>query len=347
MLKKNTFARREGSLSASSGRPAMSGDVVGRAWSNPNVPAAIKQRLGSCGLAEDGHVEKAWLMEVCRDPEWSELLAAIVSRSVDAAGGNTAGPVSIDSFLRWSFPGKPQQAEINGVSGYTAPATAEADLEEPCSPKIGRKRDRKNKANPVDSQWAAPVPAKQRDGDDLDPTSPSVDFARAAAHRQDGITLGLPPHSAGRAPSKAAIAVAQQLGLDPTTCSGRTRRSIEKRARMYEIQEGEKLYVPVSQPMAVLLLREDHSFAYIHDSEAKFSEGVQGYYVHDVTQLAVTLQPTQFGWCYQQSFDEEEILPSRYVVTLGTEAGPDGRYSCTLPEELGSRFSWMDPSLPE
>merc|ERR1740138_274219 len=102
--------------------------------------------------------------------------------------------------------------------------------------------------------------------------------------------------------------------LDPTSVHGK-RRKAEKRAKAYQALPGEELYIPESHLAGVLLLRPDKSFAYIHDCEARFSEGVSGEWVEEEANK-VTLQPTEFGWCYQESFDPEEIIGANYTITL-------------------------------
>jgi len=62
----------------------------------------------------------------------------------------------------------------------------------------------------------------------------------------------------------------------------------------------------------------------------------------------VLLQPQRIGWCYQEAFDADEILGVCPKVTLcKDEVNENGRMICTLEGELLTKFSWMDPTLPE
>lgn len=134
---------------------------------------------------------------------------------------------------------------------------------------------------------------------------------------------------------------------DPTSPTGHGRRDVERRASLYKAAPGEEIYIPESHSEGALLLRPDNSFQYIHDCQAKFSEGVHGKWSLQGSNRA-KLEPTGFGWCYQESFDAEEILGRNHIVTLCKDkADSDGRYTCTLPTELCQKFSWMDPTLPE
>mmetsp|Transcript_39092 Transcript_39092/g.110471 ORF Transcript_39092/g.110471 Transcript_39092/m.110471 type:complete len:572 (+) Transcript_39092:110-1825(+) len=125
------------------------------------------------------------------------------------------------------------------------------------------------------------------------------------------------------------------------------RRMQEKRACKYLPESGEQLYAPESYTAGILLLRPEGTFAYVHDSTARFSEGVQG----DWTQQPrdkVLLEPTTFGWCYADTFDDNEILGVPATVQLCKDkALENGLVPCVLEEKFTQKFSWLDPTLPE
>lgn len=137
--------------------------------------------------------------------------------------------------------------------------------------------------------------------------------------------------------------------VEPTSpkIPSRKRRNNEKRARVYIPEEGELLFSPQSHPPGMLLLRPDNSFAYVHDSTARFSEGVQGRWKQQ-PENKVGLEPTSFGWCYEESFDPEEILGVCHMVTLCLEASDEnGKFEFILSDECLAKLSWLDPTLPE
>lgn len=141
----------------------------------------------------------------------------------------------------------------------------------------------------------------------------------------------------------------QVAEVDPSSpmVAAEKRRHPERRAHKYQAEEGEKLYRPRSHQTGMLLLRPDGSFSYVHDDMARFSEGVQGQWTQQVGR-DVRLEPTSFGWCYQESFDDNEIIGVCHSVTLSTkQADEGGRFICLLPLELLNRFSWLDPTLRE
>lgn len=127
----------------------------------------------------------------------------------------------------------------------------------------------------------------------------------------------------------------------------RQRRNAEKRGKDYQPGDGEELFCPQSHPLGVLLVRKDNTFAYVHDATARFSEGVQGSW--SLAEAGkVVLDPSKFGWCYQESFDAGEIIGIRHTVTLCRDVmGENGKPTCTLSEECCTKCSWLDPSLPE
>lgn len=127
----------------------------------------------------------------------------------------------------------------------------------------------------------------------------------------------------------------------------RKRRQPEKRANVYKALAGEELFIPETRVKGLLLLRPDKSFAYVHDSEARFSEGVQGDWNAEAP-CSILLVPKSFGWCYEESFDSNEIIGISHNVILKRDAiSESGRFSCSFSEENCSKFSWLDPSLPE
>jgi len=127
----------------------------------------------------------------------------------------------------------------------------------------------------------------------------------------------------------------------------RKRRNPEKRARAYEPASGEQLYRPQSHLQGMLLINTGGSFAYVHDDKARFSEGVQGIWSLEPG-CRVRLMPQSFGYCYEESFDANEIVGVCHTVTLSQdERAEDGRLLCKFPEELLSNFSWLDPTCEE
>eukprot|EP00931_Biecheleriopsis_adriatica_P100509 TRINITY_DN75807_c0_g1_i1.p1 TRINITY_DN75807_c0_g1~~TRINITY_DN75807_c0_g1_i1.p1 ORF type:complete len:997 (-),score=178.96 TRINITY_DN75807_c0_g1_i1:49-3039(-) len=126
----------------------------------------------------------------------------------------------------------------------------------------------------------------------------------------------------------------------------RKKRTVEKRAHAYEVAEGEQLFCIDSRREGRLLLRSSNSFAYVHDAEARFSEGVQGK-CNTLPDGRVELQPQSFGFCYAESFDVEEIVGVCYTVTLSDQCDENGIRLCILPEALQQHFSWLDPSKEE
>jgi hypothetical protein len=137
--------------------------------------------------------------------------------------------------------------------------------------------------------------------------------------------------------------------VEPTSpkIPNRKRRQPEKRANVYKPLAGEELFIPESRRKGMLLLRPDQSFAYVHDAEARFSEGVQGDW-NAQAPCSLTLVPTSFGWCYEESFDSDEIIGVSHSIMLNREAvSESGRFSCSFSEECLAKCSWLDPSLPE
>jgi len=133
----------------------------------------------------------------------------------------------------------------------------------------------------------------------------------------------------------------------PMIAQEKRRQHPDRRAHKYQAQPGERLYRPQSHPNGVLLLRPDGSFGYVHDDVARFSEGVQGKWMEQ-NGNQVRLEPTAFGWCYEESFDANEIIGVCHSVTLSTDQmAIDGRPFCIFPDELTFNFSWLDPSLHE
>jgi len=119
----------------------------------------------------------------------------------------------------------------------------------------------------------------------------------------------------------------------------------EKRARSHSLADGERIFAPASRSQALLLLRPNGSFAYVHDADARFSEGVQGKWSEADAELVVELEPMSFGYCYTDSFRVDEIVGVCHTVTLRPhEQNEKGRELCILPEHLLTRFSWLDPS---
>lgn len=125
------------------------------------------------------------------------------------------------------------------------------------------------------------------------------------------------------------------------------RRHPEKRAHAYQPGNGEELLCPKSRLKGMLLLRAEGTFSYVHDSMARFSEGVQGSWsLREKDQ--VMLRPDSFGWCYEESFDACEIVGVCHTVTLHKdEILENGKAACSLSDECLAKFSWLDPSLPE
>eukprot|EP00930_Biecheleria_cincta_P069518 TRINITY_DN57254_c0_g1_i1.p1 TRINITY_DN57254_c0_g1~~TRINITY_DN57254_c0_g1_i1.p1 ORF type:complete len:1008 (-),score=144.50 TRINITY_DN57254_c0_g1_i1:12-3035(-) len=122
----------------------------------------------------------------------------------------------------------------------------------------------------------------------------------------------------------------------------------EKRARSHSLADGERIFAPASRSQALLLLRPNGSFAYVHDADARFSEGVQGKWHEADGELLVELEPMSFGYCYADSFRVDEIVGVCHTVTLRLyDQDVNGRYLCILPEHLQTRFSWLDPSQEE
>mmetsp|Transcript_73351 Transcript_73351/g.132080 ORF Transcript_73351/g.132080 Transcript_73351/m.132080 type:complete len:456 (+) Transcript_73351:202-1569(+) len=133
----------------------------------------------------------------------------------------------------------------------------------------------------------------------------------------------------------------------PKIPARKLRRSPEKQAARYEPGPGEQIFCPASHMLGLLLLRPDSTFVYVHTSDAKFSDGVQGSWSPSEGSK-VLLQPQRIGWCYQEAFDADEILGVCPKVTLcKDEVNENGRMICTLEGELLTKFSWMDPTLPE
>lgn len=125
------------------------------------------------------------------------------------------------------------------------------------------------------------------------------------------------------------------------------RRMQEKRACKYLPESGDQLYAPESYTAGILLLRPEGTFAYVHDSTARFSEGVQGDWTHQPGDK-VLLKPTKFGWCYGDTFDDNEIIGVSATVQLCRDkALENGLLACILEEKLTQQFSWLDPTLPE
>lgn len=196
------------------------------------------------------------------------------------------------------------------------PVEDESDDVEPCSPKILRKKGSRS----------------------AQPTSPWDTWNGA----------GVDVLGQGGYQDPSAI---DPTAIDPTSPTGVlgpvARRSMrERRARAYELQPGEELFIPESHEAGRLLLRPDNTFAYLHDSEARFSEGVHGAWVPN-DKDGVLLEPASFGWCYQESFDEDEIIGTRYVLKLRRDLCVDGKFICILPDELLTKLSWLNPTLPE
>jgi len=121
----------------------------------------------------------------------------------------------------------------------------------------------------------------------------------------------------------------------------------EPLAQNYKPDCGEQLYSPESYRAGVLLLRSDSTFAYVHDASAKFSDGVQGHWSQELESTA-RLMPESFGYCYEETFDANEIVGVCHTVTLRQEQlDTSGRFVCVLPDALRSRFSWLDPTREE
>merc|ERR1719401_72548 len=122
--------------------------------------------------------------------------------------------------------------------------------------------------------------------------------------------------------------------MEPTSpkIAKRKRRNPEKRANAYAPLRDEELFRPVSRNQGMLLLRPDSSFAYVHDAEARFSEGVQGVWsLRSPNVVALTAQ--DFGWCYQESFDDDEVIGTCHSITLCRDApSEDGKFTCILSD---------------
>lgn len=152
------------------------------------------------------------------------------------------------------------------------------------------------------------------------------------------------------APAPSTGSVATVLA-DVEPCSpkipGKTRKDAEKRAIAYKPRERERLYNLASNPDGVLLLRPDNSFAYVHSGKARFSEGVQGNYM-ELTGSAIRLCPIRFGYCYWDSFDDQEIIGVNHDVTLTDSPHSEGKWLlCHLSPDLENKFSWLDPNREE
>lgn len=296
-----------------------------------SLPDSIKEAFKSGSLDADGTMDVgqfAALLQRLDGNTWGEER---VGRVIEAAGG-VEGRIRLDRLLAWIFasPGvaspetgsAPTLVKSNSFKDPLSLSTSfrfsEVDEDEIASPKIGRKGDANKKKKAVDP-WDAPPTDL-----DADPDAEEVQ--------------GAP----GPFPSEKAI--------DPTSphlTGGDTRPAREKRARAYEPLDGEELYIPESHRSGVLLLRPDATFAYIHDCEARFSEGVQGTWVQQ-EETSVRLEPTSFGWCYAESFDDDEIIGNGQTIVLCKgELLDGGKMMCKLPDELVRKFSWMDPTLPE
>eukprot|EP00928_Gymnodinium_smaydae_P056310 TRINITY_DN3970_c0_g1_i2.p1 TRINITY_DN3970_c0_g1~~TRINITY_DN3970_c0_g1_i2.p1 ORF type:complete len:1857 (+),score=260.12 TRINITY_DN3970_c0_g1_i2:95-5665(+) len=155
---------------------------------------------------------------------------------------------------------------------------------------------------------------------------------------------------ASGASSPVPSAVSQAFSEDSPNSpkvARKSRRVAEQRAGKYVTTPGERLYRPRSQPRGVLLLKPNHSFGYVHDEGARFSEGVQGVWRERVVG-AVELDPKSYGYCYEESFDPNEILGVRYSVKLTGERSDDANACfCDFPDVLIREFSWLDPSKEE
>lgn len=299
----------------------MKADVAASIQRMQGVPDKVKDAFVAANVGENGLISKEVVTNILQGASggdwWTEER---VSRAFEAAGGS-GGQVAADALLSWIFNSQERCASASLKRLDVADGAAEIVEEEPCSPKVGRKKKGDKKTEKTADPWDIPVPQQDVASDQLDPTSTG----------------------------------AERPQLDPTSPGlggrqGSKRGTAEKRARAYKLLPGEELYSPESHQAGVLLLRPDKTFAYIHDCEARFSEGVHGEWIEQEGSK-VTLQPTDFGWCYQESFDKEEIIGVCHTVTLcrdqAAKDGSDGRLTCILPAELLTRFSWMDPTLPE
>merc|ERR1712107_115049 len=98
-----------------------------------------------------------------------------------------------------------------------------------------------------------------------------------------------------------------------------------------------------------LLLRPNNTFSYVHNGNARFSEGVSGAWTASVEGglEAARLEPQSFGYCYEESFDAREIVGVCHTVTLHPDRiGEAGTPLCLLADEIQARFSWLNPQFP-
>eukprot|EP00929_Paragymnodinium_shiwhaense_P013921 TRINITY_DN121769_c0_g1_i1.p2 TRINITY_DN121769_c0_g1~~TRINITY_DN121769_c0_g1_i1.p2 ORF type:complete len:354 (-),score=63.70 TRINITY_DN121769_c0_g1_i1:128-1189(-) len=328
------------------------------------VPRKMIDAFTSNNISMDGVVDKAWLTKVFQHIEGSPWTEDRVGRALEAAGADAEGKIQVNEFLSWvcagSTPGTRQPSNASSphveplppppappapahpATISTAPVNGQDD--EPCSPKIGRSKEGRRRKKKQD-MWDSPPPVVENaPGDDMDdPMSPKLFSAGSQHHKVTKSTDDFDPTSPMSHLNVAATGPVKEV--ERRKGRGKTKRLHEQRARLYEPFEGDRLFVPMTHPGGLLLLRPDGTFAYIHDNEAKFSEGVHGSWVQDGD--AVVLEPTYYGWCYQQSFEDSEILDTRPRVTLTEEVVESNRRSCILPEEYQMHFSWMDPTIPE
>lgn len=186
--------------------------------------------------------------------------------------------------------------------------------------------------------------------DDLDSRGRcSCTFPDEIANHQTWLHPTLDPTP--RSGTKGSISGGSGEEVEPTSpkIPSRKRRNPEKRANAYQLGDGEEIFSPESRPEGVLLLRNGGTFAYVHDSSARFSEGVQGSCNRSAQNAqgdyTVTLLPDSFGWCYQESFDDNEIVGIPQTVTIRRSQG--GPPVCILSDHCLTYLSWLDPSLPD
>jgi len=153
----------------------------------------------------------------------------------------------------------------------------------------------------------------------------------------------LDPNREEAEPAESVEAEVEECPNSPKVSRGK-KRNTEKRAHAYEPAAGELLYCPESHTSGRLLLRPDNSFAYVHNAEARFSEGVTGVWSHQAD-MQVKLEPTGFGYLYAESFDAHEIVGVCHCVSLSEKPGGIG--ICSFSGELLQHFSWLDPTLQE
>jgi len=281
----------------------------------------LQEALAANSVAGDGSISAEGLAALLRGlsgEAWDQDSAA---KLVAGAGGDADGNVRLDSLLAWLF-APPCEAQ-------EAVDTAVAASLEPMSPKILRRRD----TSPLSPGFGDGTPPRRRCD-----ASPTRRRSRAAIAE-------LPPDILAEVDPTSPCVEGHILGnIGPASAR---RRAAEKRAFAYAVRNGERLFVPESYKDAVLLLRPDGTFAYVHTSQARFSEGVQGEYEELEGGSKVSLKPLDFGWCYEESFDEEEIIDTQFVLTLFGIPLDAGRSQCRFPDAQVDSFSWLNPTLPE